>query len=227
MGIADANLNWLGRITDGWTMIGSAVIDDVAKGRWISAVKLGVLAVSVAAAVPTARDLYFSWKTGIPFGQVQHRLTQASLLEKNFDCRIDYRTLATVSNGRVDVGHCVKTGDISIRVAGKNGQVNYEWIAFDQLPKAMGQTASLMDLIISQANAAPLPTATTTDKGPAAITRVAEDVVEVMCQVKRKDMIVRIIKEKGKCIRESVSLFRSTVEKREEIPCDKACPLPN
>jgi hypothetical protein len=208
-------------------MIGSAVIDDVAKNRWVSAVKLGVLAVSVAAAVPTARDLYFSWKTGIPFGQVQHRLTQASLLEKNFDCRIDYRTLTTVSNGRVDVGHCVKTGDISIKVSGKNGQVNYEWIAFDQLPKAAGQTASLMNLIISQANAAPPPGGAPPGTGATGITRVVDEVVEVMCQVKRSDMIVRVIKDKGKCVRESVSLFRGSVEKREEVPCEKACPIPN
>lgn len=208
-------------------MIGSAVIDDVAKGRWVSAMKLAVLAVSVAAAVPTARDLYFSWKTGIPFSQVQHRLTQASLLEKNFDCRIDYRTLTTLTNGRVDVGSCAKTGDISIKVSSKNGQVNYEWIAFDQLPKAAGQTASLMQLLISQANAASLPGVALPNHGSQGITRVAEEVIEVMCQVKRKDLIVRVIKDKGKCVRESVSLFRGAVEKREEIPCDKACPLPN
>jgi hypothetical protein len=207
-------------------MISSNVMEDVAKGRWIAAIKLGVLAVSVAAAVPTARDLYFSWKNGIPYNQVQHRLTQASLLEKNFDCRIDYRTLATVANGRVDVGSCAKTGDISIKVSGKNGQVNYEWIAFDKLPKAAGQTASFMDLIISQANAATLPGALPS-QGSSAVVRVADEVVEVMCQVKQKDLIIRVVKDKGKCVKESVSLFRGSVEKREDIACDKACPLPN
>jgi hypothetical protein len=200
-------------------MVSSNVIEDVAKGRWASAIKLGVLAVSVAAAVPTARDLYFSWKNGIPFSQVQHRLTQASLLEKNFDCRIDYRTLATITNGRVDVGSCAKTGDISIKVSGKNGQVNYEWIAFDKLPKAAGQTAGFMDLIISQANAAPLPGAVMPSQGAGAVVRVVDEVVEVMCQVKQKDLIVRV--------KESVSLFRGSVEKREDIACEKACPLPN
>jgi hypothetical protein len=199
-------------------MISSNVMEDVAKGRWASAIKLGVLAVSVAAAIPTARDLYFSWKNGIPYNQVQHRLTQASLLEKNFDCRIDYRTLATLTNGRVDVGSCAKTGDISIKVSSKNGQVNYEWIAFDKLPKAAGQTAGLMDLIISQANAAPLPGVVMPSQG-SGVVRVADEVVEVM--------IVRVIKDKGKCVKESVSLFRGSVEKREDIPCDKACPLPS
>jgi hypothetical protein len=212
-------------------MIGSAVIDDVAKGRWVSAVKLGVLAVSVAAAIPTARDLYFSWQNGIPFSQVQHRLNQASLLEKNFGCQIDYRTLTTLEHGRVDVGSCTKTGDISIRVSAKTGQVNYEWIAFNQLPKAARQTAGLMDLLISPAQAAPAPGASALPgQSPgqnSGIIRVADEVVEVMCQVKRKDVIVRVIKDKGKCVRESVSLFRGTVEKREDIPCDKACPLPS
>jgi hypothetical protein len=208
-------------------MISSNVMEDVVKGRWISALKLGVLAVSVAAAVPTARDLYFSWQNGIPFNQVQHRLTQASLLEKNFDCRIDYRTLTTVANGRVDVGSCAKTGDISIKVSGKNGQVNYEWIAFDKLPKAAGQTASLMDLIISQAHAAPAPGVAMSRPGTTGVVRVADEVVEVMCQVKQKDLIIRVIKDKGKCVKESVSLFRGSVEKREDIACEKACPLPN
>ena len=207
-------------------MIGSAVIDDVAKGRWVSAIKLGVLAVSVAAAIPTARDLYFSWANGIPFSQVQHRLNQAALLEKNFDCRIDYRTLTSLDQGRVDVGSCAKTGDISIKVSSKNGQVNYEWIAFDQLPKASRQNAGLMELLIASAHAAPLPGTPLSNSGTGVI-RVAEEVVEVMCQVKRKDVIVRVVKDKGKCVRESVSLFRGTVEKREDIPCDKACPLPS
>jgi hypothetical protein len=72
--------------------------------RSISVVKLLVLAVSVAAAVPTARNLYFSWKNDVPFNQVDHRLAQAKLLEKNFDCKSDYRTLSTQGNGRVDVG---------------------------------------------------------------------------------------------------------------------------
>jgi hypothetical protein len=209
-------------------MIGSAVIDDVAKGRWVSAVKLGVLAVSVAAAIPTARDLYFSWQNGIPFSQVQHRLNQAALLEKNFDCRIDYRTLTTLAQGRVDVGSCAKTGDISIKVSAASGQVNYEWIAFSQLPKAARQTAGLMDLLISSAQAAPAAGAILPAQGGGSgIVRVADEVVEVMCQVKRKDVIVRVIKDKGKCVRESVSLFRGAVEKREDVPCDKACPLPS
>src|SRR5215475_12973198 len=96
--------------------------------RTMSVIKFLVLAVSVAAAVPTARNLYFSWKNDVPFSQVDHRLAQAALLEKNFDCKIDYRSLMAQGNARVEVGSCSKTGDISISVRSSGGQVNYEWI---------------------------------------------------------------------------------------------------
>ena len=114
--------------------------------RTLTVIKLLVLAVSVAAAIPTARNLYFSWKNDVPFNQVDHRLAQAALLEKNFGCKIDYRALVAQGNARVEVGSCQKTGDISIRVNGPNGQVNYEWIAFDRLPKPM--SASLAGALL-------------------------------------------------------------------------------
>lgn len=192
--------------------------------RTLSLVKLGVLAVSVAAAIPTARDLYFSWTNNVPFSQVQHRLAQGALLEKNFDCKIDYRTLTTAASAKVEVGSCSKTGDISIKVTGKSGQVNYEWIAFDQLPKPATQTASLMDLIISKAVAEEVGAAAGQPQGTI---RVAQASTDPICQAKKKDVIVRVIKEGNKCVQETVSIFKGTVEKREEVACDKACPIPN
>ncbi|NOT72411.1 MAG: hypothetical protein HOP09_14395 [Hyphomicrobium sp.] len=190
-------------------------------------IQLGVLAVSVAAAIPTAKNLYFSWKNGVPFNQVEHRLNQAALLERNFDCKIDYRTVSSMSDGRVEVGACNKTGDISIKVS-RAKQVNYEWIAFDQLPKAATQSANIMDLFISQAYAGDtLKDAIGAAPQPVQTIRVAEATVEVMCQAKQGGNIVRIVKEAGKCLRETVSMFKGTVEKREEVACDKACPIPN
>ena len=199
---------------------------EVAVNKTMSLVKLGVLAVSVAAAIPTARNLYYSWTTGVPFNQVEHRLTQAELLEKNFDCKIDYRALSAATGAKVDVGSCAKTGDISIKISGPNGQVNYEWIAFEKLPKpASTQAASFMDLIITAAIAEELskPKAA---PGAAAPIVVAAAGTEVLCQAKAKDMITRVVKEAGKCYKETVSLFKGTVEKREEVACDKACPAP-
>ena len=198
---------------------------EVAVNKTMSLVKLGVLAVSVAAAIPTARNLYYSWTTGVPFNQVEHRLTQAELLEKNFDCKIDYRALSAASGAKVDVGSCAKTGDISIKISGPNGQVNYEWIAFEKLPKpASTQAASFMDLIITTAIAEEVARPKAAPAATPIVVAAAE--TEVLCQAKAKDMITRVVKEAGKCFKETVSLFKGTVEKREEVACDKACPAP-
>lgn len=185
--------------------------------RTLTVVKLLVLAVSVAAAVPTARNLYFSWKNDVPFNQVDHRLAQAALLEKNFDCRIAYRSLTTQGNAQVEVGSCAKTGDISIRVKSSDGQVNYEWIAFDQLPRPVSKTASLWDLIVSRAVADEVARRDTPFE-------VAQDVT-VLCQAKSGDNIIRIVQSGGQCTRETVSIFRGSVEKSASVPCDKACPI--
>jgi hypothetical protein len=187
--------------------------------RTLTVVKLLVLAVSVAAAIPTARNLYFSWKNDVPFDQVDHRLAQAALLEKNFDCKIDYRALVAQGSARVEVGSCAKTGDISIRVKGPNGQVNYEWIAFDRLPKPMAaHTASLLDLVVTPALAA---------EAAARMEQpfdVAQD-MSVLCQAKSGGNVIRIVQSGGKCTRETVSIFRGSVEKSQTVPCDKACPI--
>jgi len=186
--------------------------------RTLSLVKLLVLAVSVAAAIPTARNLYFSWKNDVPFDQVDHRLAQAALLEKNFDCKISYRALPISGDAKIEVGSCGKTNDISIRVTAKNGQTNYEWIAFDQLPKPATHMAGLMDLIISRALA---DEATPASDAPF---DVAQD-ASVLCQSKVGDNVVRVVQSGAQCVRETVSIFRGSVEKSEPVPCDKACPI--
>ena len=186
--------------------------------RAMSIIKFAVLAVSVAAAIPTARNLYFSWKNGVPFNQVDHRLAQADLLEKNFHCKISYRSLAMTGAERIDVGTCEKTRDISIRISG-NGQTNYEWIAFDRLPKprSKSESVSLMNLIVSRAFA---------DEAPQSQKPfdVAQD-ASVLCQAKSGDNIIRVVQSGGQCTRETVSIFRGTVEKSEGVPCNTACPI--
>ena len=189
--------------------------------RTLTLIKLFVLAVSVAAAIPTARNLYFSWTNGVPFSQVDHRLAQATLLEKNFSCKIDYRSLATTGAARVDVGSCAKTGDISIRVTGTSGQVNYEWIAFEQLPKPASRSASLSDLIVTPAFA--IEAMPRSERPPATI-ELAQ-AVDVLCEGKKGDNVIRVVQSGGQCTRETVSIFRGAVEKREPVACDKACPI--
>lgn len=187
--------------------------------RTMSLIKFAVLVVSVAAAIPTARNLYFSWKNDVPFNQVDHRLAQAALLEKNFDCKVDYRTLSVQGNARVEVGSCSKTGDISIRVKGPSGQVNYEWIAFEQLPKPMQSTASLLNFIVTPAVAAEV-----TSEARNQSFEVAQDVA-ILCQSKAGDNVIRVVQSGGQCVRETVSIFRGSVEKSVPVPCDKACPI--
>lgn len=194
----------------------------VAVNRAMELAKIGVLVVSVAAAIPTAQNLYYAWKTGVPFNQVQHRLTQAQLWEKNFDCKIDYRALSTSAASKVEVGSCTKTGDISIRVS-SNGRTNYEWIAFENLPKPATQSAGFLDLFIASAYADELPQRPAQSGAAAAPVVVAQAGAEIVCQTKNKDMVVRIVKDAGKCFRETMSLFKGTVEKREEVPCTTQC----
>jgi hypothetical protein len=185
--------------------------------RGMSVIKLLVLAVSVAAAVPTARNLYFSWKNDVPFDQVDHRLAQAKLLEKNFDCKISYRSLMAQGNAQVEVGSCPKTGDISIRVRSPGGQVNYEWIAFEQLPKPVSKMAGLLDFVVSRALADDVP------RSDAPLV-VAQDAA-VLCQAKSGDNIIRVVQSGGQCTRETVSIFRGSVEKSEAVACNTACPI--
>jgi hypothetical protein len=193
----------------------------------IRMIQFGVFAVSVAAAIPTAQNLYYSWKNDVPFTEVPHRLAQYDLWMKNLDCKIDYRTLSAASGTKVDVGTCSKSGDIAIKVSSPNGQANYEWIAFDQLPKPATKTAGLMDLIISSAIADELVKSQSTPASSAADAKfhVAEANLEVVCQAKveKKDQIMRIVKDANKCFKETVSPFKGTVEKREEVPCNTQC----
>lgn len=81
--------------------------------------------------------------------------------------------------------------------AGK--QTNYEWIAFEQLPKPASQTAGLLDLFISQAYAGEAPNASQ----PMV---VAQAETQVVCQTKTKDMVTRIVKDGAKCFKGN--LFR-------------------
>ena len=195
-----------------------------AVNRFMPLIKGAVLVVSVLAAIPTAQNLYYSWSHGIPFNEVSHRLTQYELWMKNLECKIEYRALSTASGSKVDVGACQKTGDIAIKVSGANGQSTYEWIAFDQLKKAT-QAASLLDLLIPPAVAeeAVKPATSVQTPLPEGAFRIAQAGMEVMCQKKQGDKIVRVIKDGGKCYRETLSPLKGSVDKREEVACSTTC----
>ena len=202
-----------------------------AVSKFMPIIRTAVLAVSVAAAIPTAQNLYYSWSHGIPFSEVSHRLTQYDLWMKNLECRVDYRALNTASGTRVDVGACQKTGDIAIKVSGTGGQAAYEWIAFDQLKKA-SPLAGLIELLAPSAMAAEtkelsaaaagLPKTSVAKALPEGSYRIAEG-METVCQAKRGDKIVRIVKDGGKCFKEVVSPLKGGVESRSEVACSASC----
>lgn len=192
--------------------------------RWATIVRVVAISVPVLGAIPTAVNLYQAWVHDISPFEVQHRLAQARLWEKNFECRIDYKPLNTGQGTRIDAGACPKSGDISIKISAAGGEAVYEWIAFEKLRKP-GTRTSLMELVIPSAQAA-TGVSRPPVGSPAALIQLAQSTMQVVCQVRQGSEIVRIVNEGGKCFRETFSPVRGKVEKREEVPCNTACPAP-
>ena len=206
--------------------------DDAKKGplaRPLLLARIIAISAAVAGAVPTATNFYHSWKHDIPYSQVSHRLTQYDLWVKNFECKIDYKAISTAQGTKVDVGACPKSGDIAIKLTASNGKAAYEWIAAANLQKSsMAAASAVLSLIVSPAVAEELPKAG--DAAIAAQTRniqLSQSSIQIVCQaMPTKAQIIRIINEGGKCFRETVSPFAGKVDKREEVPCNTACPAP-
>ncbi len=195
-----------------------------AVNRTLDLAKFAVLVVSIAAAVPTAQNLYYSWKHDVPFNEVSHRLEQYNLWMKNLDCKIDYRALSTAAGSKVDVGACAKTGDIAIKVSSA-GKATYEWIAYDNLQKP-ARSAGVMGLLVASALAAEVgddAKPQSRDGNSDRSIEVAQSGMEVLCEAKDKDKIVRIVKDGDKCFRETVSPFKGSIDAREEVPCNTQC----
>jgi hypothetical protein len=198
-----------------------------------------VIAITTAmvGAIPTVTTLYQSWSHGVPYSEVSHRVAQYDLWEKNFECKIEYRTLNTGQGARIDVGACPKSGDVALKITAPNGKSAYEWIAYDKLHKA-SVVSGLMSYIVSSAEAAePIARPASTAAIPAATPATAPVQIaqaaapggtaagmQVVCQAKAdKSKIVRIVNEGGKCFRENFSPYQGTVDKREEVPCNTQC----
>ncbi|MEZ5856939.1 MAG: hypothetical protein R3D67_20190 [Hyphomicrobiaceae bacterium] len=206
------------------------------------------IAMAVGGAVPTAMTLYQSWVHGIPYSEVSHRLKQYDMWVKNFDCKVDYRALTTAQGTRVDAGACGRTGDVAIKVTAPGGKAAYEWIAFAQLQKSGQAAASVWQVLGSSAFAAEPPAPREGARlvedqgtsggrigaGPAAVasgrvqiaqaTQAAPSGMKVLCQaMPSKAMIVRVVQEGAKCYRERVSVFKGSLQKREEVPCTTQC----
>lgn len=192
-----------------------------AVGTTLPLIRAVVLAVSVAAAIPTAHNLYYSFAHGIPYKEVPHRLAQYDLWMKNLECKIEYRQILTAGGTKVDVGACPTSQDIAIKVSGAEGHSTYEWIAFDQLQKPAATT--LLGLFVQPAFAEEGKPAGAVAGSASGLVKVADNGLQVMCQAKNGNSVTRVIQEGGKCYREVVSLFRGNVERRVEVPCNFTC----
>ncbi len=210
--------------------------DDAKKGplaRPLLIARIIAIAAAVGGSVPTATNLYHSWAHGIPYSEVSHRLSQYDLWVKNFECKIDYRSLTTAQGTKLDAGACPKSGDVALKVTTPTGGAAYEWIAFDKLQKAGQKSAGIWSLLVTEAVAAEGPVAETVapaegraamPRTPLAQSQIAQAGIQVVCQtLQGKSQIIRIVNEAGKCYREAFSPFNGRVEKREEVPCSTTC----
>ena len=209
----------------------SAYRDDQKSGplhRPLFLARILAIAVACIGAIPTGYNLYQSWAHGIPYSQVSHRLEQYNLWVKNFECKIDYRTVQAGQGGtRVDVGACPKSGDIALKLTTANGKSTYEWIAFAQLEMTT-KSAALLSLFVTPAQAEEAPKADGVAPAPtlklAQSTPPAAGPLQVRCEaMPSPGKIVRIVGEGSKCFRESNSAMRGSVDKREEVPCATQC----
>ena len=191
--------------------------------RWQLLARSIVIGVPVIAAIPTALTAYQSFKHGIPYGEVSHRLAQWELWNKNAECagKLDYREVKT-DRAKINVAVCTDTGDIAIRIAAPDGRSINEWIAFDRLDRS-GKPYSIWDLLVTTVRAGEAP-----PRASAGNIRLAQGSgLRVVCQsMPDKSNIVRIVNEGGRCYRETFSPFVGKVERREEVPCNTPCPPP-
>jgi hypothetical protein len=196
----------------------SALVAEATAGRsfrrWYTLIKVAVIAVPVVGATPTALNIYYAWKHGIPYSQVSHRLQQYELWVKNGSCAIDYSEINAGKDAKVKIGACPTTGDISIQVSLAAGASFFEWIDFAQLQQINTAHSALMTPALAAEASATL-----------AGTQVAEAASHVVCQGwESKTQLVRIVNEGGRCFKESIAAYSGRADKRVEVPCTTTCP---
>jgi hypothetical protein len=196
----------------------SALVAEATAGRsfrrWYTLIKVAVIAVPVLGAAPTALNVYYAWKLGIPFSQVSHRLQQYELWVKNASCAIDYSEINAAKDARVKIGACPTTGDISIQVLPAAGTSFFEWIDFRELQHINTAQSVLLTPALAAESSATL-----------AGTRVAEAGSRVVCQGwESKTQLIRVVNEGGRCFKETIAAYSGRADKRVEVPCTTTCP---
>jgi hypothetical protein len=177
-------------------------------------IRVIAIGVPVAGAIPTGLNLYHSFKHGIRYAQVSHKLEQYDLWVRNMNCPIEYKELNANLDARINIGVCATSGDISIKVAMPEGKAIIEWIALDRLKQANALLNFLLSPAYAEATAPGLLNM-----------RVAQAASQVACQAwEGSGKIVRIVKEGGRCFRETISAYQGYVDKRTEVSCNRSCP---
>jgi hypothetical protein len=179
-------------------------------------VRVIAIAVPVVGAIPTGMNLYHSFKHGIPYSQVSHKLEQYDLWVRNVDCTIEYKEISTDQNTKINIGVCPTNGDISIKVALPQGKAIIEWIAFDRLKQANALLNFLVSPAYAEERSPPAP-----QEG----IRIAQAGPQVVCQGwEGGAKIVRIVREGGRCFKETISPYQGQIDRRSEVPCNTTCP---
>ncbi len=193
-----------------------------ALNTWKNLVRVIAIGIPVLGAIPTAYNLYLAYKHDVPLSEVSHIMAQSKLWKKNWSCDIEYQALNTGQGTRVDVGACHKTGDMLVKVSTNEGVLaNQEWIPYEDI-RGSNSGFSVFSSLIRTANAAEGVSVSGPRSKPGR--RVAELGMKVVCQkLGEKGLAVRIVKEKDKCFKEKFSIFRGTIDGREEVPCETTC----
>jgi hypothetical protein len=182
--------------------------------RWYWLIRIVVIAVPVIGATPTALNIYYAWKHGIPYSQVSHKLQQYNLWVKNGSCNIEYKEIGAARDAKVNIGACPATGDISIQVSLTGGRSIFEWIDFNELQQMNAAHDFLMTPAFAQ-------------EGPASVagTRVAQASSHIVCQGwESTTKLVRVVSEGGRCFKETIAAYSGRAEARVEVPCNTTCP---
>lgn len=180
--------------------------------------------VPVAAAVPTAFDLYTAISEDVPFWEVRSIIRQGQLAQRNWDCQpqMKYSELADLTVTKVDSSHifagaCPKSGDTHVRLQNiETGVPSQLWISYTELSSER-RGFRWTDILLGPTKA---------QAGERSLIRLAQaGAFKVMCVawVDKKTM-VQIVKEGDKCYREEVSPLGGKVLKREDVACDMKCP---
>ena len=171
-------------------------------------------------AIPTAIDLYKAFEYDVGYSDVKHAEEQRRLWTKNFDCAqsMNYQQIQAGEGIKVQVGAC-PNGDVLIELQPPNTGRILEWISINRIRSASAAAPRLSMLGSAHAAAAPghAPPADTIGRQ-----RLAQS--SVVCQAQKgPTLIVRVVREGGKCFREEINVMKGTVAKRTQVPCTQGC----